>query len=250
MLLGPVEGEQPALGAVGGVDGQDQPGGVEPVLGHPLGEVLGVHRALLGVGGEGGGVDPQHGLGVGVGVGADAHARPAGASGGSGSDVRRRITHSSRTRSKPVRSARRRAAGWSACDHASSAACGAHLVEELLEQLAAQAAAAGLGGHDEGELVVDEHRDGVAVDPGAEPVGVAQRHQRGLVERGGAVGGLRERGDPLDLAGVVQGVHSAQPSQGRSLTPAARWPRRGRRPRRGRPWPAPRSGSRRCARCR
>ena len=210
--LGPVEGQQTALGAVGGVDGQDQAGGVEPVLGHPLGEVLGVHRTLLGVRGEGGGVDPQHRLGVGVGVGAQPHARGRLEA---GQRHRRTPAHHPQLAITLEAGAFGQTAGGGVVGVRPGLELDlrADLAHQPLEQLAAQAVAAGLGGHDQRDLSVDEHRDALALDPRPEPVGVAQRHQGGLVERRGAVGGLREGGDPFDLAGVVEGVHSPEPSQ-------------------------------------
>ncbi len=82
----------------------EQPGRVEPRLGHPLRQVGGVHRALLGVVGEGQRVDPDQLLGVGVAVAAST--TPSGTTNsGSGSVSDRRITHSSRTRSNPCRAA-------------------------------------------------------------------------------------------------------------------------------------------------
>ena len=53
--------------------GHQQPGRVEPRLGHPLGEVGGVHRALLGVVGERRRVDAQDLVGVVGPVAADGH---------------------------------------------------------------------------------------------------------------------------------------------------------------------------------
>ena len=89
------------------------PVGVEPRLGHPLGQVGGVHRPLLGVVREGQRVDADQVLGVGVAVGPQRHAV--------GHDVRPGTAPSATVASPRARAPARtrrlaaslRAAGWS-----------------------------------------------------------------------------------------------------------------------------------------
>ena len=93
--------------------------------------------------------------------------------------------------------ARAAAAGWSPCDQARTSA------DEGRADASSDrpsAAAAGVGVHDQAELVVDQQREAVVAHPGADPLRmVAQRQQRRLVERGDAVGRLGSLREPADL---------------------------------------------------
>ncbi len=83
--LGPVEAEDP----VRGVDGQQEPGGIEPRLGHPGVQVGAGHVALLRMVREGGPVRGEPGVLVPAGhEGARASRRPAAATSGSSAAAR------------------------------------------------------------------------------------------------------------------------------------------------------------------
>ena len=182
---------------------------------------------------------------------ADRRPPRAARAGPTAAPAGRRITHSSRTRSKPCRAASRAAAGWSACDQA----CNASVVrrQRLVEQRPRHAAAAGRGRTASERSPPMTSAKPVVGHPPADVVGpVAQGQPGRLVDRRGPVGRLGVGGDVGDLTESVS-VHAAD----RSRRAQASWESRPRR--RGgvavatgsvRPWAAARTGSRRCARCR
>ena len=129
-----------------------------------LGEDRGVHAALLGVGGERRGVDPQQVGQVVVAERPDRARAAAARAPAAGRETGRRITHSSRARVKPWRAASRAAAGWSACDHTCCTASPASASTRSSSAVATPCPRAA-GATARLSVAVVEHREAVGLDP-------------------------------------------------------------------------------------
>ena len=89
-------------------------------------------------------------------------------------------------------------------------AAGPGVGEQRLEQLGADAGVALVGVDAEVDLVLDEQPEALGAHPAADVVGThPDLEQGGLVERAGAVRGLRAGGDVQDLAGLL-GCHTSR----------------------------------------
>ena len=192
VLLGPVEAQHP-----GRVLGDEQPGRVEPRLGHPAGEVVLVHCALLGVVGEGRGVDGHDRGRVVLSIGPDRDA-------GRGRQRRERLrgvaAHDPEV-ALALPSVRR---GEPRCGRVVAVGPGRPrvVVRRLQQEGRRDPPPAVIGVDREAQVAAVEQREAAAVD-GDRGGPVGQRHLRRLVEGRRAVGGLARVGNPADLGDVV-----------------------------------------------
>jgi hypothetical protein len=199
VLLGPVEGEQPVAGVR-----DEQALRVEPGLGHPLGEVGGIHRTLLGVMGERRRVHPDHLVGVGVAVTADRHTLDRGdvygtrlarhhpeGPGGREAEAARECCRRGMIGVRPGRHVGRRSP------------------QGRLGQGPTGPPTPALGGHGHVEVVAAEQREAVVREPDSVPLepAMSQRQAPGLVDRCRAVGlgrlrdhDVHQREHPLEVS--------------------------------------------------
>ena len=197
VLLGPVEAEHPCP-----VLGDQQAGGVEPRLGHPAGQVVRIHRALLGVVRERGRVDRHHVGGVGVAVGPDRDTRrwlERGERQGGVATHHPQVAHAL----PAVAGGQPRRGGVVAVGPRRQRA----VVRRPLQEVGRDALPPVVGMHREGEVAVVQQGEPVAVD-GDRRGAVDERHQRGLVEGRGPV---RCRAGPGDLR-LTSAVVSSTPA--------------------------------------
>ena len=263
MLLGPVEAEQPLV----------RPSATSRPAGSNHGSAIRSARLAASIApcsgwcGEGRGVDADHVVGVGVAVAADRHA-VGHASAGSGREVDRRITHSSRTRSKPVRAppAARRPGGRRATTRSAAVrrrpaprprarrpsprprAVGRTARSSVAVVQRARSRRRPRHERAAGQPVV-RARSWAASSSGSAPSAAAASRRRDVPSIGTAA-------CAVDPRRPVARRSAADPSRRSASTAgvlARLRARRARRPRGGAPWPGPagrRSGSRRCGRCR